>query len=92
MPLQNGKYCLCFHWPSDLTGETGGVQAWTYNYSVNQNLDWDSARQWCRQHYTDMVAIQNQEEIVYLNTMLPRNSQYYWIGLRKVGFRPLLLY
>ncbi|XP_029564062.1 P-selectin isoform X6 [Salmo trutta] len=69
----------------DLTGETGGVQAWTYNYSVNQNLDWDSARQWCRQHYTDMVAIQNQEEIVYLNTMLPRNSQYYWIGLRKVN-------
>ncbi|KAM9479029.1 P-selectin isoform 3-T3 [Salvelinus alpinus] len=69
----------------DLTGETGGVQAWTYNYSVNQNLDWDSARQWCRQHYTDMVAIQNQKEIVYLNTMLPRNSQYYWIGLRKVN-------
>ncbi|XP_031641317.1 P-selectin isoform X2 [Oncorhynchus kisutch] len=69
----------------DLTGETGGVQAWTYNYSVNQNLDWDSARQWCRQDYTDMVAIQNQEEIVYLNTMLPKNSQYYWIGLRKVN-------
>uniref|UniRef100_A0A4W5L6Y9 Selectin P n=1 Tax=Hucho hucho TaxID=62062 RepID=A0A4W5L6Y9_9TELE len=68
-----------------LTGETGSVQAWTYNYSVTQNLDWDSARQWCRQHYTDMVAIQNQEEIVYLNTMLPRNSQYYWIGLRKVN-------
>ncbi|XP_045061348.1 P-selectin isoform X1 [Coregonus clupeaformis] len=68
-----------------LTSEIGGVQAWTYNYSTNPNLDWDSARQWCRQHYTDMVAIQNQEEIVYLNTMLPKNSQYYWIGLRKVN-------
>ncbi|CAB1323792.1 unnamed protein product [Coregonus sp. 'balchen'] len=53
--------------------------------STNPNLEWDSARQWCRQHYTDMVAIQNQEEIVYLNNMLPKNSQYYWIGLRKVN-------
>ncbi|KAL6486011.1 hypothetical protein MHYP_G00054030 [Metynnis hypsauchen] len=47
-------------------------------------MDWETARRWCQQDYTDMVAIQNQEEIAYLNNKLPYHSQYYWIGLRKV--------
>lgn len=62
----------------------GGVQAWIYNYSVTPNRNWVSARQWCRQHFTDLVAIQNQEETAFLNQLLPYNSNYYWIGLRKV--------
>ncbi|KAL1022887.1 hypothetical protein UPYG_G00033760 [Umbra pygmaea] len=66
----------------DLSSERG-VHAWTYHYGT-KNQNWDSARQWCMQHYTDMVAIQNQEEIVYLNNMLPKNKQYYWMSLRKV--------
>uniref|UniRef100_A0A8C9RB51 Selectin E n=1 Tax=Scleropages formosus TaxID=113540 RepID=A0A8C9RB51_SCLFO len=61
------------------------VQAWTYHYSTEPSREWNSARQWCRQHYTDMVAIQNQKEIEYLNNILPRNPTYYWIGIRKLG-------
>lgn len=46
-------------------------------------MDWETARRWCQQRYTDMVAIQNQEEISYLNEELPFHRQYYWIGIRK---------
>ncbi|KAF7657860.1 hypothetical protein LDENG_00021020 [Lucifuga dentata] len=66
-------------------GGGGGVQAWTYNYSISPNRNWILARQWCRQHFTDMVAIQNQKEINFLNQLLPFNPTYYWIGLRKVA-------
>ncbi|KAK0147545.1 P-selectin [Merluccius polli] len=62
---------------------TGGVAGWSYFYS-NTTMDWRSARQWCRDHYTDMVAIQNQQEIAHLNSWLPRQPTYYWIGIRKV--------
>ncbi|CAL8253561.1 unnamed protein product [Merluccius merluccius] len=62
---------------------TGGVAGWSYFYS-NTTMDWKSARQWCRNHYTDMVAIQNQQEIEHLNSWLPRQPTYYWIGIRKV--------
>ncbi|XP_048833390.1 P-selectin-like isoform X1 [Brienomyrus brachyistius] len=68
----------------DLVAKTK-VEAWTYHYSTSPSRDWNSARQFCRQHYTDMVAIQNQKEITYLNEILPRNPKYYWIGIRKVG-------
>lgn len=61
-----------------------GAQAWTYNYTTDPPMDWESASSYCRQHYTDMVAIQNQAEISYLNDMLPHSSAYYWIGIRKI--------
>lgn len=60
------------------------VEAWSYHYS-NHTMDWESARAWCRQDYTDMVAIQNREEISHLNDLLPRQKTYYWIGIRKVN-------
>uniref|UniRef100_A0A3B4BN59 E-selectin n=1 Tax=Pygocentrus nattereri TaxID=42514 RepID=A0A3B4BN59_PYGNA len=60
------------------------VEAWTFHYRNDSNMDWETARRWCQQNYTDMVAIQNKEEITYLNNTLPHHKQYYWIGLRKV--------
>ncbi|KAI5627605.1 P-selectin [Silurus asotus] len=60
------------------------VQAWTYHYSKDK-MEWNMARQWCKTHHTDLVAIQNQEEVRYLNQELPKISSYYWIGLRKTG-------
>ncbi|KAI4882108.1 hypothetical protein NFI96_000103 [Prochilodus magdalenae] len=60
------------------------VEAWTYHYRTDKNMDWEKARRWCQQQYTDMVAIQNQDEIAYLNNTLPAHRQYYWIGIRKV--------
>ncbi|KAF0042196.1 hypothetical protein F2P81_005728 [Scophthalmus maximus] len=63
---------------------SGGAQAWTYNYSITPNRRWPQARQWCQQHFTDMVAVQNQEETDFINNLLPFNPKYYWIGVRKV--------
>lgn len=50
-------------------------------------MNWEHARHWCRQQYTDMVAIQNKEEISHLNNILPKVSGYYWIGIRKIEGR-----
>ncbi|KAJ8357187.1 hypothetical protein SKAU_G00199810 [Synaphobranchus kaupii] len=65
-----------------ILGTLIGVDGWTYHYS-NRTMNWIEARKWCQAHYTDMVAIQNQEENVYLNNSLPRQHRYYWIGIRK---------
>ncbi|XP_035508536.1 P-selectin isoform X2 [Morone saxatilis] len=62
----------------------GGVQAWTYNYSNSPNRRWFDASQWCKQHFTGMVAIENQKENDFLNNLLPFHPKYYWIGVRKV--------
>lgn len=59
------------------------VDCWSYNYSEN-TMNWADARAWCQEHYTDMVAIQNQEEIAHLKSWLPRKPTYYWIGIRKI--------
>ncbi|XP_062411880.1 P-selectin [Sardina pilchardus] len=69
---------------NDLLPSRMGVQAWTYNYTTDPPLTWESARSYCREHFTDIVAIQNKAEIAYLNKELPRNRGYYWIGIRKV--------
>ncbi|XP_057697521.1 E-selectin [Corythoichthys intestinalis] len=60
------------------------VHCWSYFYS-NTTMNWANARAWCQEHYTDMVAIQNQEEISHLNTWLPKKNNYYWIGIRKIN-------
>ncbi|KAM7410036.1 hypothetical protein PAMA_001481 [Pampus argenteus] len=60
------------------------VECWSYYYSSN-TMTWKQARAWCKEHYTDLVAIQNQDEIKHLNTWLPRKRTYYWIGIRKVN-------
>uniref|UniRef100_A0A3B1J0R3 E-selectin n=1 Tax=Astyanax mexicanus TaxID=7994 RepID=A0A3B1J0R3_ASTMX len=60
------------------------VQGWSYNYS-NTKMNWDEARTFCKKNYTDMVAIQNHGEINHLNSILPRVSGYYWIGIRKIN-------
>lgn len=60
------------------------VESWSYYYS-NTTFNWADARAWCREHYTDMVAIQNREEINHLNTWLPKQEKHYWIGIRKIN-------
>ncbi|NWX87304.1 LYAM2 protein, partial [Nothoprocta pentlandii] len=57
---------------------------WTYHYS-DINMTYDEAEAWCQDRYTNMVAIQNKEEISYLNEFLPFNPGYYWIGIRKIN-------
>ncbi|XP_068175737.1 E-selectin-like isoform X2 [Antennarius striatus] len=60
------------------------VECWSYYYS-SKPMNWGEARRWCKEHYTDMVAIQNQEEIQHLNSWLPKRNTYYWIGIRKIN-------
>ncbi|NXS62046.1 LYAM2 protein, partial [Brachypteracias leptosomus] len=57
---------------------------WTYNYS-DTNMTYREAELWCKNNYTNMVAIQNKEEINHLNKFLPFNPSYYWIGIRKIN-------
>ncbi|XP_072130136.1 P-selectin-like isoform X5 [Mobula birostris] len=62
----------------------GGAHGWLYYYS-NKNMIWTKARNHCRRSYTDMVAIQNKEEIDYLVNDLSSTSGHVWIGLRKLN-------
>ncbi|XP_014730175.1 PREDICTED: P-selectin-like [Sturnus vulgaris] len=59
------------------------VGAWTYHYS-DGDYTWEQARNYCQTFFTDLVAIQNQQEIQYLNRSLPYHRHYYWIGIRKL--------
>ncbi|KAM6396625.1 P-selectin-like isoform 2-T4 [Pluvialis apricaria] len=61
------------------------VSAWTYHYSDQGDYTWEQARNYCQTFFTDLVAIQNKEEIEYLNKSLPFHGRYYWIGIRKLG-------
>uniref|UniRef100_A0A8B9MFB7 C-type lectin domain-containing protein n=1 Tax=Accipiter nisus TaxID=211598 RepID=A0A8B9MFB7_9AVES len=61
-----------------------GVNCWTYHYS-DTNMTYREAELWCKKRYTNMVAIQNKDEINYLNNFLPFNPGYYWIGIRKIN-------
>ncbi|XP_045694688.1 E-selectin [Phyllostomus hastatus] len=57
--------------------------AWSYHAS-EKPLTFDDASAYCQEKYTHLVAIQNQEEIKYLNDTFPYAPSYYWIGIRKV--------
>ncbi|OCT85435.1 hypothetical protein XELAEV_18023602mg [Xenopus laevis] len=48
-------------------------------------MNYDLARVFCKRGYTDLVAIQNKEEIEHLNKTIPYNPTYYWIGIRKLN-------
>ncbi|KAM6077676.1 P-selectin-like isoform 5-T5 [Theristicus caerulescens] len=61
------------------------VGAWTYYYSDRGDYTWEQARNYCQTFFTDLVAIQNKQEIEYLNKSLPFHGRYYWIGIRKLG-------
>ncbi|XP_051004295.1 E-selectin [Acomys russatus] len=58
--------------------------AWYYNASV-EVMTYNEASAYCQQKYTHLVAIQNKEEINYLNSNLKYSPSYYWIGIRKVN-------
>ncbi|KAF6293737.1 selectin P [Rhinolophus ferrumequinum] len=60
------------------------VAAWTYNYSSHA-YTWNVSRSFCQKYFTDLVAIQNKNEIAYLNDVIPYYRSYYWIGIRKIN-------
>uniref|UniRef100_A0A2K6F0U8 E-selectin n=1 Tax=Propithecus coquereli TaxID=379532 RepID=A0A2K6F0U8_PROCO len=58
--------------------------AWSYNAST-ETMTYEEASEYCKQRYTHLVAIQNKEEIEYLNSILSYSPSYYWIGIRKIN-------
>ncbi|KAG6936145.1 selectin P [Chelydra serpentina] len=76
---------LCFAAISWVLVTQMEVGAWTYHYGDTSDYSWELARNFCRLFYTDLVAIQNQGEIAYLNRALPHHRTYYWIGLRRIN-------
>ncbi|XP_061440224.1 P-selectin-like isoform X2 [Rhineura floridana] len=66
-------------------GLLSSVGAWTYHYGAKSEMTWEMARRFCQEHYTDLVAIQNKEEIAYLNASFRYYPTYYWIGIRKIN-------
>ncbi|XP_063109710.1 E-selectin [Cavia porcellus] len=59
-------------------------RSWSYNVST-EPMTYEEARAFCQQRYTHLVAIQNKEEIEYLNSRLSYSKSYYWIGIRKIN-------
>ncbi|KAF7241363.1 P-selectin [Varanus komodoensis] len=90
-----GRSLLARGWPRGLGRRSKGavrvrglvppVGAWTYHYGDQSELTWWQARKYCQEWFTDLVAIQNQGEIAYLNEFLPFHRTYYWIGIRKIN-------
>ncbi|KAM6218582.1 P-selectin [Rhynchocyon petersi] len=60
------------------------VMAWTYHYSQSP-YTWNVSRAYCQKFFTDLVAIQNKNEIAHLNDIIPFYKTYYWIGIRKIN-------
>uniref|UniRef100_A0A8C3S8A7 p-selectin n=1 Tax=Chelydra serpentina TaxID=8475 RepID=A0A8C3S8A7_CHESE len=78
------QVCLFLPFPTVLVTQVE-VGAWTYHYGDKSDYSWELARNFCRSFYTDLVAIQNQGEIAYLNRVLPVHKPHYWIGIRKIN-------
>ncbi|KAJ3585451.1 hypothetical protein NHX12_014170 [Muraenolepis orangiensis] len=62
---------VCFSGPSS---------AKTYHH-VSQTLSWESAKSYCRTHYTDLAKIENQAENQQVFSIA---TTYAWIGLSRV--------
>ncbi|XP_038650594.1 P-selectin-like isoform X1 [Scyliorhinus canicula] len=98
MVSHDGMICPCSRWPQ-MQGYIfrflvlvvviceslilQGVLGWTYHYQ-NRTMTWNRTRRFCKNNYTDMVAIQNMEENKYLDEYLPKTGTHVWIGLRKI--------
>lgn len=65
---------------------TVSVEGWTY-HSNNTIMTWNETREWCQNHYTDIVVIHNENVTHFLKTHLENrtSSPYYWIGLKKIN-------
>lgn len=59
-------------------------EAWSYHASTS-TMTFNEASAYCQRHYTHLVAIQNQAEIQYLNSLFSHSPTYYWIGIRKIN-------
>uniref|UniRef100_A0A3B1IME7 C-type lectin domain-containing protein n=1 Tax=Astyanax mexicanus TaxID=7994 RepID=A0A3B1IME7_ASTMX len=52
-------------------------------YVVNERLNWTEAQKYCRENFTDLATIENQEDMNAVKSALNGASDYFWIGLRQ---------
>uniref|UniRef100_A0A4W5M7P6 C-type lectin domain-containing protein n=1 Tax=Hucho hucho TaxID=62062 RepID=A0A4W5M7P6_9TELE len=57
-------------------------------YHVDEILTWHDAQQYCREHYTDLAFISNQEE-ADLVFNIKETAQVMWIGLYRDNNDPI---
>ncbi|XP_043075040.1 P-selectin-like [Puntigrus tetrazona] len=60
------------------------VEGWTYHWTKDETMSWNETREWCKNRYTDIVMVHNENVTNFLKkSMETITSPYYWIGLKK---------
>ncbi|KAJ3585062.1 hypothetical protein NHX12_013784 [Muraenolepis orangiensis] len=80
-------YPNSWRWSTQTRSQTGYMNfasgpssAKTYHL-VTQTVSWESAKSYCRTHYTDLAKIENQAENQQVSSLV---TTYSWIGLSRV--------
>ncbi|KAF7706740.1 hypothetical protein C0J45_6276 [Silurus meridionalis] len=52
-------------------------------YAVKVNATWDDAQKWCRENYSDLATIENEDEMNAVKELLKEEHDKFWIGLKQ---------